>query len=595
LIQQSGLLDAQALARAADELDLPAEPFACAETLVRAGLLTPFQAKQILSGRFRGLVLGPYRVERPLGSGGVGVVYLADHTSLDRKVAIKVLHPAQAREKLALERFQREARAVAALDHTNIVRVYDVTQVGGVHFLVMEYVDGTDLQTLVERTGRLHYAQAANYIAQAAAGLRHAHEKGFVHRDIKPANLILTKDGTIKILDLGLARSVVNPNDKLTNQMGEDHITGTVDFISPEQAMNVHIDARSDIYSLGATFFALLAGQPPYSGSTAQKLTQHQLAPPPSLSKIRTDVPPELNAVVARMMAKKTSERYQTAADVIDALAPWVTHPTPANQSPAPSANANPNAKKTKRKLKARAEKAARRMRLYVGGGVLAGALVAGVCATLLSGKSGPTNSAANPPAGPDPGASPPRPMPSKAPPTTQGGHVYSLDLSKVAPFNFTHQDGRQGDPDWRSKVPTGIYLHCWKRESVSMFRGEVLDGRPALGVTNLNDDLSNQMLIQLDEKLFRTGVEYRVRVEYRTTNEAEGRLYVRALKDGEFPSIADLQLSGTNGQWRWIETTFRKPADRSIDLCIVNSAVGEGNTLYFRSAEIYEGAPEKN
>jgi serine/threonine protein kinase len=328
MVQKSGLLDAQALARAAEELDLPTESFACAEALVRAGLLTSFQAKQLMAGRFRGLVLGPYRVQRPLGKGGVGIVYLAEHTSLDRKVAIKVLNQSQAGEKLALERFQREARAVAALDHPNIIRVYDVTQAAGMHFIVMEYADGTDLQTLIQQTGRMHYAQAASHIAQAAAGLRHAHEKGFIHRDIKPGNLMLTKDGTIKILDLGLARSA-SAQDELTGKLGEDHITGTVDFLSPEQAMNVHLDARSDIYSLGATFFALVTGTPPFSGSTAQKLTQHQLAPPPNTQKIRSEVPPELAAVIARMMAKKPRDRYQTAEEVIDALAPWV--------APAPS------------------------------------------------------------------------------------------------------------------------------------------------------------------------------------------------------------------------------------------------------------------
>jgi serine/threonine protein kinase len=610
LVQQSGLLDAQALARVAEEIELPAEPFACAEALVRAGLLTPFQAKQILTGRYRGLVLGPYRIERQLGKGGVGVVYQAHHTSLDRKVAIKALNPTHAREKLAMERFQREARAVAALDHPNIIRVHDVTQMGGVHFLVMEYVDGTDLQTLVMQTGRMHFGQAADYIAQAAAGLAHAHEKGFVHRDVKPANLMLTRDGTVKLLDLGLARSTVNPNDQLTGQIGDDHITGTVDFISPEQALNLHVDTRSDIYSLGATFFALLTGAPPYAGSTAQKLTQHQLAPTPELSKTRTDVPAKLEAVLRRMMAKKPSERYQSIADVIAALAPW----TPVRTSDGKTAPALTSSGTTSRKLKRqqKAAKAARRKRLYIGGGVLAGLLIAGAFAALFSNKPNPTNSVAqNPPGAPGSGAPQPRPAPAdpkagtggtkttpgdtKPAPVQDAQRVYALDFAKVTPFTFTFQDGRHGDPNWQSKMPVGLYPHCWKKESVSVFRGEVFDGRPALGITNLNDDVSSQILVQFDAGLFRSGGEYRVRMEYRTLNDAEGRVYVRTLNNGESPSITDIALSGTSGQWRWGETTFRRPAEGGIDLCIVNNSVGEGNTLYFRRLEVFDTTPDKN
>ena len=307
LIRKSGLLDASALAELA-ERDLPVEPFDCAEYLVKAGVLTPFQAKQLLAGRYRGLVLGAYRILRPLGKGGMGVVYLAEHTSLSRKVAIKVLTQEQAREKQALERFQREARSRAALDHPNIVRLHDISQITGVHFLVMEYVEGLDLHSLMEKTGALHFSQAVSYIAQAAAGLRHAHDRGFIHRDIKPSNLILAKDGTVKILDMGLARSLENPKDALTSRLSgdEDIITGTADYLSPEQALNLPLDSRSDIYSLGATFFTLVTGRPPFNGSTAQKLTQHQVAPPPNLCKLRGSVPEELNEVVAQHDGEET-------------------------------------------------------------------------------------------------------------------------------------------------------------------------------------------------------------------------------------------------------------------------------------------------
>src|SRR5581483_10486404 len=196
-IRKSGLIDERTLARFAD--DLPADPAACTAVLVRANVLTAFQAEQILAGRSQKLSLGPYRILCPIGKGGMGVVYLAEHTGLGRKVAIKMLSEEHARQEFALERLFREARAAAALDHPNIVRLHDIAQARGVHFLVMEYVDGTDLQTLLEQSGPFDCGQGANYVAQAAAGLQHAHERGFVHRDIKPANLMLTRDGTLKV------------------------------------------------------------------------------------------------------------------------------------------------------------------------------------------------------------------------------------------------------------------------------------------------------------------------------------------------------------------------------------------------------------
>lgn len=327
LLRKSGLFDEKRFTSLfPDKDELPNEPQACANALIRAGLLTPFQARQLLAGKFRGFLLGAYKILRPIGQGGMGAVFLAEHTTLKRQVALKVLPSDKAKDQIGVERFHREARAVAALDHPNIVRLHDVSQGAGVHFLVMEYVEGKDLQSLMGDTGPLHFAQACHYIAQAAAGLQHAHEKGFVHRDIKPANLILAKDGTVKILDMGLARSFHDEKDNLTESLGgEAETLGTADFISPEQALGQPVDERSDIYSLGATLFSLVTGHPPFKGSTAQVLMQHQMAERPRLSKnLKVAVPPALHDVIAQMMAKKKSERYASAADVIDALSPWL-------------------------------------------------------------------------------------------------------------------------------------------------------------------------------------------------------------------------------------------------------------------------------
>jgi serine/threonine protein kinase len=323
LVAKSGIATAEALAQVDG---LPEDPRKAAGVLIQKGILTKFQAAQLLQGRHKGFVLGPYVVLDLLGRGGMGAVYLARHLDLHRKVAIKLLVPVrEADAKLAYERFIREARAAAALDHPNIVRLFDVSRYNEVPFLVMEYVDGVTLQQILDRDGPFPLATAADAIAQAAAGLQHAHERGFIHRDIKPGNLIRDRLGSVKILDMGLARSFADPDQKLTETLDSGAVVGTADFISPEQALNVPtIDIRSDIYSLGATFYTLVAGKVPFEGNTTQKLLNHQMRAVPQLHDFDPTVPEKLSAIVAKMMAKKPADRYQTPAEVIAALAPWL-------------------------------------------------------------------------------------------------------------------------------------------------------------------------------------------------------------------------------------------------------------------------------
>ncbi|HJZ55117.1 MAG TPA: serine/threonine-protein kinase [Gemmataceae bacterium] len=327
LIRKSGIVPPDRLAAVIpDPNALPPETQKVAALLVNKGVITRFQAQQLLAGRHKGFRLGAYAVLDQLGRGGMGAVYLAEHTELRRKVAIKVLISAKDDDqKLALERFLREARAAAALDHPNIVRIFDVCRHGEVPYLVMEYVEGETLQQLIDRDGAIPYTTASDYIAQAAAGLQHAHEKGFVHRDIKPGNLMRDKSGSVKILDMGLARSSTNERDKLTERLDHGAVVGTADFIAPEQALNLpQIDIRADIYSLGATFFALITGKPPFEGNTTQKLLHHQMTAAPQLAKIDATLPKGLSAVVAKMLAKKPADRFQTPAELIAALAPWL-------------------------------------------------------------------------------------------------------------------------------------------------------------------------------------------------------------------------------------------------------------------------------
>ena len=304
---------------------LPGKPGDLAALLVRDGFLTPFQADHLMRGRRPKFLIGKYLILDRIGAGGMGAVYLCEHLQLERQVALKVLPADQAQDPGALARFIREAQAVAALNHPNIVRAYDVDAEGSTYFLVMEYVDGVTLQDLVAKHGRLDPARAAHYISQAAAGLQHAHQAGLVHRDVKPANLLLSRTGVVKVLDLGLARFFHDEEDSVTKEHSGQAILGTADYLAPEQARDSHgVDIRADIYSLGATFYFLLVGKPPFAdGTLNQKLIWHQMKTPTAVRKLRPDVPEAMAQVISRMIAKDAVGRFQTPADVVAALAPW--------------------------------------------------------------------------------------------------------------------------------------------------------------------------------------------------------------------------------------------------------------------------------
>jgi serine/threonine protein kinase len=335
LVRKSELIDALELSAYLDakgaEAALPTAPKKLARVLIKDGLLTKFQAEQLLVGKYKPFTLsGKYRLQERLGAGGMGFVYLCEHLVLRRQVAIKVLPTAHADSPVAQERFRREARASASLDHPNIVRAHDIDRDGKMHFLVMDYVDGRSFQEIVSARGPLSVKRAAHYVAQAAAGLQHAHEKGLVHRDVKPSNLLLDRGGLVKVLDLGLARFFNDADDNLTKQHGGKCVLGTADYVAPEQALDSHrADIRADIYSLGCTFYYLLTGVPPFNSckSLGQKLMAHQTTRPRSVCDLRPEVPQGLAAVLAKMLEKDPDDRYDTPADVFDALEPWTRNP----------------------------------------------------------------------------------------------------------------------------------------------------------------------------------------------------------------------------------------------------------------------------
>ncbi|MDX1948329.1 MAG: SUMF1/EgtB/PvdO family nonheme iron enzyme [Pirellulaceae bacterium] len=320
----------------------PKDGTAFAQALIEQSKLTKFQAQELLSGSQTPLVLGDYVLLAKIGAGGMGQVFQAEHRHMKRLAAIKLLPAALTKDEAAVKRFQREVQAAAKLSHPNIVQTFDAGVQKGVWYLVMEYVAGRDLSGVVAHEGPLPVARAVDYIRQAAKGLAFAHSKGVVHRDIKPANLLLDQDGTVKILDMGLARfddGAAAAQDGLT-QSGQ--VMGTVDYMAPEQAFNTrNADARADIYSLGCTLYRLLTGKNLFDGETlVEKLMAHQSKPVPSLAASRPDVPAALVKIFERMVAKRPEDRFQTMAEVESALAQLDgSSPAAGTSSAAPSSS----------------------------------------------------------------------------------------------------------------------------------------------------------------------------------------------------------------------------------------------------------------
>ena len=324
----------------------PQDARALAREMLRYKKLTKFQAQIVCEGKARGLVIGNYVILDKLGEGGMGQVFKAQHRRMERLVALKILPPAAMKSPDAVQRFQREVKAAARLSHPNIVTAYDADEAKGVHFLVMEYVPGRDLASVVEQKGPLSVDRAIDYILQAAEGLKYAHGRKIIHRDIKPSNLFLDKTGTVKILDMGIARMREDPESPDATAEGaltrDGAVMGTVDYMSPEQGLNTkNADARSDVYSLGCTLYWLLTGRAIYKGETlVAKLFAHREDPIPSLRDARNDVPPSLDAAFRKMVAKKAKDRQQSMSEVIAELGQCAGR----GKSPGPKPAAAPGA-----------------------------------------------------------------------------------------------------------------------------------------------------------------------------------------------------------------------------------------------------------
>ena len=277
--------------------------------------------------------IGPYDMSEQIGSGGMSQVFRARHRKMDRDVAIKLLPVDKATEAQAIGRFEREMKAIGRVHHENVVLAHDAGESDGFHYIAMELVDGIDGSRLIRQHGTLEIADACEIVRQAALGLQAAHEQKLVHRDVKPSNLLLTRDGKVKLLDLGLARlKHESPTSSEATSSSGDltsayQVMGTVDYMAPEQANNTHgADIRADIYGLGCTLYAFLAGHPPFPSTqfkdNLEKLFAHAKTPPQPLQELRGDIPPELDRVLKRMLAKTPAERFAIPADVARALLP---------------------------------------------------------------------------------------------------------------------------------------------------------------------------------------------------------------------------------------------------------------------------------
>ncbi len=311
-----------------DDLPTPLEQVSddeLAARLVEMEVITQYQADQLRAGRTK-LNLGPYTITDWIGQGGMGQVFKAVHTVMGRQCAIKVL-PLNKSTPEAIENFRREIRTQAQLDHPHLVRAYDAGHDGNVHYLVTEYIPGTDLRQFVRRQGPLSMQQAANVIVQAAQGLEHAHQRGLIHRDVKPGNILVTPDGIAKVSDLGLSGFI----DEAEQDPRAGRIVGTADYLSPEQIHSPsEVSSVSDIYSLGCTLYYSISGKVPFPGGTTKdKARRHLEETPWHPRRFNPNVSEEFVEVIADMMEKDPKNRIQKAGEVVARLEPWSRDSSP--------------------------------------------------------------------------------------------------------------------------------------------------------------------------------------------------------------------------------------------------------------------------
>ncbi|MDR0327845.1 MAG: serine/threonine protein kinase [Planctomycetaceae bacterium] len=326
LVETRTLIETLVIIESQADAEQMEDPTFVADQLVRRYLLTAWQSRQLLRGRYKGFFLRQYKILGHLGSGGMSSVYLAEHVLMQRRVAIKVLPRKRLEKAIYLERFVREAQAIAALDHPNIIRAYDFDHEGDIHYIIMEYFPGDNLQAIVDREKKVTFPRIVNILRQTADALSHAHAIGVIHRDVKPSNILVNQQGEVKVLDLGLALLDEQVYEGRITHIQEDTILGTADYLAPEQALDSHkVDARADIYALGGVLYFCLTGHPPFpEGSVSKRLLAHQQSEPANILLDRPDAPEDIVALCQKMMSKNPDFRQQSAKDVVHDFEDWL-------------------------------------------------------------------------------------------------------------------------------------------------------------------------------------------------------------------------------------------------------------------------------
>ncbi|MBM4000510.1 MAG: serine/threonine protein kinase [Planctomycetes bacterium] len=331
LLTRSGLLDSTLLDSLARKLHWSesTDIVEAARALIAEKQLTIFQARELLKGKWRGLAFDGYKLLYPLGSGGMGHVYAAVESSTGWQVAVKVLTDRYRRDIAMLTRIQLEAQAGMRLKHPNILRTLSINRTedsyGEIFYVVMELVKGVSLNELIAIHKSIPVWRACDIVRQAALGIDSAHHAGLIHRDVKPDNLLIRSDGSVKVLDFGLA--MMDENDEefsMAMIMGQDRL-GTADYVAPEQSINSYrVDHRVDVYGLGCTLYFALAGRPPFLAATnAEKIRNHREKKPDAIDLLRPDTPPEIAAIVNKMMAKRPERRFSSASEIAARLEPF--------------------------------------------------------------------------------------------------------------------------------------------------------------------------------------------------------------------------------------------------------------------------------
>lgn len=324
-LEDSGLIPGPKIRELRESLDEGTgsdDALPIARQLIRDGTLTPFQARRLMKGKERGLVFGRYILLDHIGQGARGQVFKARHSLMDRVVALKVVLPDAELSKSSVSRFFREMKIVGRLDHPNVVRALDADEQSGCPYIVMEYLEGEDLDRVFARRGPLPPTEVIGYMAQAARGLGHAHERGVIHRDVKPTNLFLVDTGVVKVLDLGMGDLVgtgVPSGDGFDTDEGV--VVGTTDYMSPELIRGQAIDARADLFSLGCTMYRLLAGAFAFPGITREdRLIKRIRGGHVPITDIRPDLPYRLVDIVDRSLAARPEDRFGSAEEMAQAL-----------------------------------------------------------------------------------------------------------------------------------------------------------------------------------------------------------------------------------------------------------------------------------